>query len=65
MLLKQGTFVFLMVFLFRFYQYILYKAMNIPLSFYDTDNPLKLYVLEICILLSSITSLVLISDVFV
>ncbi len=52
---------FILLCFFRFYQFILYKFMDIPLSFYETDNPFKKYVLEICIFLSSISCFLLLS----
>lgn len=54
---------FILVCFFRFYQFILYKFMDIPLSFYETDNPFKKYVLEICILLSSVSCFLLLSKI--
>ena len=54
-------FTFAFVMFFRFFQFILYSLMNIPLVFYDTDNPFKLYVLEICIALACLSNLALFS----
>lgn len=52
---------FILVCFFRFYQFILYKFMDLPLSFYETDNPFKKYVLEICIFLASFSCFLLLS----
>lgn len=61
---KQVFFLFWIVLFFRAYQSVLYNFLNIPLSFYETENFFKLYILEICIILAAASSLLLTGDVF-
>lgn len=56
-------FCFFTIVFFRFYQYFMFKFLNIPLVFYDTTDPIKLYVLEICIFLSLMTSFYIYNEI--